>query len=42
VNQILAKQLHTSDQDILAYTTASVEKLEQVRIFHPSQVFAPR
>ncbi|SPQ18443.1 9aa4dbfc-c348-4341-8ade-b453861e1da3 [Thermothielavioides terrestris] len=31
VNQILAKQLHTSDQDILAYTTASVEKLEQTK-----------
>lgn len=31
VNQILAKQLHTTDEDILNYTTNLMDKLEQVR-----------
>lgn len=36
VNQILAKQLHTADEDILAYTTSLMDKLEQVGIHeHP-------
>ncbi len=31
VNQILAKQLHTTDEGILNYTTNLMDKLEQVR-----------
>lgn len=31
VNQILAKQLHTTDEDILRYTMNLMDKLEQVR-----------
>jgi hypothetical protein len=31
VNQILAKQLHTTDEEILRYTTHLMDKLEQVR-----------
>jgi vacuolar protein sorting-associated protein VTA1 len=30
VNQILAKQLHATDEDILNYTTQLMDKLEQV------------
>jgi vacuolar protein sorting-associated protein VTA1 len=32
VNQILAKQLHTTDESILHYTTNLMDKLEQVRM----------
>lgn len=32
VNQILAKQLHTTNEDILRYTTNLMDKLEQVRM----------
>ncbi|KAL2137311.1 hypothetical protein VTI74DRAFT_5042 [Chaetomium olivicolor] len=31
VNQILAKQLHTTDEDILRYTTTLMDKLEQTK-----------
>lgn len=31
VNQILAKQLHTLDEDVLRYTTALMDKLEQTK-----------
>ncbi|GAB1310651.1 Vacuolar protein sorting-associated protein VTA1 [Madurella fahalii] len=31
VNQILAKQLHTVDEEILAYTTALMDRLEQTK-----------
>ena len=31
VNQILAKELHTTDEGILNYTTNLMDKLEQVR-----------
>lgn len=34
VNQILAKELHNTDEGILSYTTALIDKLEQVRIHH--------
>ncbi|KAK0656961.1 Vta1 like-domain-containing protein [Cercophora newfieldiana] len=31
VNQILAKQLHTTDEDVLRYTTTLMDKLEQTK-----------
>lgn len=31
VNQILAKNLHNTDADILNYTTTLMDRLEQVR-----------
>jgi len=31
VNQILAKQLHNTDADVLRYTTNLMDKLEQVQ-----------
>jgi Vta1 like len=32
VNQILSKNLHTTDEESLAYTTELMDKLEQVAI----------
>ncbi|KAK4098756.1 DUF605-domain-containing protein [Parathielavia hyrcaniae] len=37
VNQILAKQLHTTDEDILRYTTNLIDKLEQTKADHASE-----
>lgn len=34
VNQILAKNLHSTDGDILNYTTMLMDRLEQVRMPH--------
>ena len=41
VNQILAKQLHTTDEGILNYTTNLVDKMERVRMPW-DQRFMPR
>ena len=38
VNQILAKQLHTTDEGILNYTTNLMDKLEQVRCTRDSKL----
>ncbi len=35
VNQILAKQLHNIDGEILEYTTKLMDKLEQVGVLEP-------
>ncbi|KAK4129115.1 DUF605-domain-containing protein [Parathielavia appendiculata] len=37
VNQILAKQLHTADEDILRYTTNLMDKLEQTKAEYASE-----
>ncbi|KAK0632679.1 Vta1 like-domain-containing protein [Immersiella caudata] len=37
VNQILAKELHTRDEDILRYTTNLMDKLEQSDHFHKTK-----
>ncbi|EON62127.1 hypothetical protein W97_01346 [Coniosporium apollinis CBS 100218] len=36
VNQILSKGLHTADDESMAYTTALMDKLEQIKAQHPS------
>ncbi|KAJ9648525.1 hypothetical protein H2199_001380 [Coniosporium tulheliwenetii] len=35
VNQILSKGLHTADDESMAYTTALMDKLEQIKAQHP-------
>ncbi|KAH8901024.1 DUF605-domain-containing protein [Thozetella sp. PMI_491] len=37
VNQILAKQLHTTDEEILGYTTRLMDKLEQTKNEYPNE-----
>lgn len=37
VNQILARNFHSTDVDILNYTTNLMDKLEQVRIKQQNQ-----
>ncbi|KAH6619361.1 Vta1 like-domain-containing protein [Chaetomium sp. MPI-SDFR-AT-0129] len=37
VNQILAKELHNTDEGILSYTTALIDKLEQTKAENPTE-----
>ncbi|KAK3694452.1 Vta1 like-domain-containing protein [Podospora appendiculata] len=37
VNQILAKQLHTTGEDVLLYTTSLMDKLEQTKAEYPNE-----